>query len=79
LWKLVKGKPRSRYYNRFDLFREELDSIIDSTDNLNKEIVDRLMGEKVQVFDDLIAINETSFKCNQEAASILGRCIHSLV
>jgi transposase len=68
LWKLVKGNPRSRYYNQFELFRERIDSIINSADNLNKEIVDRLIGEKVQLFDDLIAINENSFRCNQEAA-----------
>jgi hypothetical protein len=68
LWKFVKGKLRSRYYNQFELFRGQIDSIINSTDNLNKEIVDKLIGEKVQLFDDLIAINENSFKCNQEAA-----------
>lgn len=68
LWKLVKGKLRSRYYNRFELFREQIDSIINSTDNLNKEIVDRLIGEKVQLFDDLISINENTFRRNQEAA-----------
>jgi transposase len=68
LWKLVKGKLCSRYYNRFELFREQIDSIINSTDNLNKEIVDRLIGEKVQLFDDLISINENSFRYNQEAA-----------
>jgi transposase len=68
LWKYVKGKLRTRYYNRFELFRERIDSIIESTDNLNKEIIDRLIGEKVQLFDDLIAINENSFRRNQEAA-----------
>ena len=68
LWKLVKGKLRSRYYNRFELFREQIDSIINSTDNLNKEIVDRLIGEKIQLFDDLIPINENSFRRNQKAA-----------
>jgi hypothetical protein len=67
-WKFVKGKLRSRYYNQFGLFREQIDSIINSADNVNKEMVDRLIGEKVQLFDDLIAINENSFKCNQEAA-----------
>jgi transposase len=68
LWKLVKGKLRSRYYNQCELFRGQIDSIITSTDNLNKEIVDRLIGEKVQLFDDLVAVNENSFKCNQKAA-----------
>ncbi|MDR2393232.1 MAG: hypothetical protein LBD93_03630 [Treponema sp.] len=42
--------------------------IINCADNLNQEIVDRLIGEKVQLFDDLIAINENSFRGNQEAA-----------
>jgi hypothetical protein len=41
---------------------------MDSTDNLNQEIVDRLMGEKLRLFDDPIAINEHSFRRNQEAA-----------
>jgi hypothetical protein len=50
------------------LFREQIDSIINSADNLNSETVDRLIGEKVQLFDDLIAVNENSFKVNQEAA-----------
>jgi hypothetical protein len=68
LWKFVKGKLRSRYYNQFEVFLEQIDTIIDSTDNLNKEIIDRLIGEKVQLFDDLTAVNENSFKRNQEAA-----------
>jgi SAM-dependent methyltransferase len=68
LWKFVKGKLRSRYYNQFEVFREQIDSIINSTDNLNKEIVDKLIGEKVQLFDDLIAVNKNSFKRNQDAA-----------
>jgi hypothetical protein len=68
LWKLVKGNLRSRCYNQFELFREQIDSIIDSTDNLNKEIVDRVIGEKVQLFGELIAVNENSFRHKQEAA-----------
>jgi transposase len=71
LWKLVKGKLRSRYYNQFDVFRQQIDSIINSAANLNKEIVDRLIGEKVQLFDDLIAINENSFKRGQESPNYL--------
>jgi hypothetical protein len=79
VWKLVKGKLRSRHYNRFELFREQIDSIINSTANLNKEIAGRLIGEKVQLFGDLIAVNENSFKCGQEAVRLFGKCIHSLV
>jgi transposase len=68
LWKFVKGRLRSRYYNQFEVFRKQIDSIINSTDNFNKEIVDGLIGEKVQLFGDLIATNENSFRRNKEAA-----------
>jgi hypothetical protein len=68
LWKLVKGRLRSRYYNWFELFREQINLIIDSTDNPNKAVADRFIGEKVQLFDDLIAGNENSFRCSHEAA-----------
>jgi transposase len=67
-WKFIKGKLRSRYYNQFDLFWEQIDLIINSADNFNKELIDRLIGEKVLLFDDLITINENSVKCNQKAA-----------
>jgi transposase len=66
-WKFVKDRLRPRYYNQSELFREQIDSIINRSDNLNKEITDRLIGEKVQLFDDLIAVNENSFMRNQEA------------
>jgi transposase len=67
-WKFVKGKPRSRHYDQSELFRGQIDSIINSADNHSKEIAGRLIGEKVQLFDELIAINENSFMRGKEAA-----------
>ena len=63
LWKHAKGKLRTKYYDCFDLFKNKIDSIVSSTDKEEKSIIDRLIGEKVQLFDDLIAVNESS-TCN---------------
>lgn len=57
LWKHVKSRLRTKYYEQFDEFQEKIDSIVSSTDKQDKAIIDRLIGEKVQLFDELIAVN----------------------
>jgi transposase len=61
LWKHVKSRLRSRYYDQFDVFKETIDSIIGETDKGGKMLVDRLIGEKVQIFDTLVPVNENTF------------------
>ena len=56
LWKFVKGKLRSKYYDDFSVFKSTIDSIIDGTQTIYKEQIDTLIGEKVQLFDDLIPV-----------------------
>lgn len=56
LWKFVKGELRSKYYNDFDVFRQRIDSIIDSTSSENKTKVSKLIGQKVQLFDGLLSL-----------------------
>ena len=51
LWKFVKGELRTKYYDDFSLFCDNIDSIIDSTTKTNKARVDKLIGEKIQLFD----------------------------
>ena len=63
LWKFVKGKLRTKYYGDFDLFREKIDSITNSTDKENKAAIDRLVSDKVQLFDDLIPKKENPQLC----------------
>ena len=63
LWKFVKGKLRTKYYGDFDLFREKIDSITNSTDKENKAAIDRLISDKVQLFDDLIPKQENPQLC----------------
>ena len=52
LWKFVKGKLRSKYYDDFSVFKSTIDSIIDGTQTIYKEQIDTLIGEKVQLFDE---------------------------
>jgi transposase len=61
LWKHVKSKLRSKYYNQFDVFKESIDSIINDTDKGSKALIDRLIGESVQIFDSLVPVNDNSF------------------
>lgn len=72
LWKFVKGELRTRYYDDFSLFCEKIDSIIDSTTQTNKGRVDKLIGKKVQLFDDLSPIADNSYAsknhCKKRAA-----------
>ena len=51
LWKHVKNKLRTKYYDQFDIFQDRIDSIINDTDKNDKFIIDRLIGEKVQLFN----------------------------
>ena len=63
LWKFVKGILRTKYYGDFDVFRERIDSITNSTDKENKAAIDRLVSDKVQLFDDLIPKQENPHLC----------------
>ena len=53
LWKFVKGELRSKYYDNFSDFQNRIDAIIDSTAKENLPKVKKLIGNKVQLFDDL--------------------------
>ena len=61
LWKHVKSRLRSKYYDQFDNFMETIDSIIGDTGKGNKKLIDKLIGESVQIFDTLAPINGNSF------------------
>jgi len=69
LWKFVKNQLRTKSYECFDIFQEKIDSIVNSTDNMNKDIVSKLINEKVQFFDDLKAINKNTFVSNKSKSN----------
>jgi transposase len=58
LWKHVKSRLRTKYYDDFNAFQKKIDTIVDNTDKCDKAIINRLIGEKVQLFGD------SSVSCN---------------
>ena len=67
LWKFAKGKLRVKYYRDFQSFKETIDAIIDGTDNIFKDQVAKLVGEKIQLYDNLVPVCENTFTAgNQE-------------
>ena len=68
-WKFVKGELRSKYYDNFNLFQEAINSLIQSATGKNRKRVAKLMGEKIQLFDDLRLINENTFVSFKKQAS----------
>ncbi len=58
LWKHAKKKLRTKYYDKFDEFKEKIDSIIINTDKCDRSMIDDLIGEKVQLFDEPITAYE---------------------
>ncbi|MDR1147157.1 MAG: IS630 family transposase [Spirochaetaceae bacterium] len=61
LWKHVKSRLCSKYYDRFDNFKGTIDAIIGETGKGIKALIDKLIGESVQIFDTLVPINYNTF------------------
>ena len=57
LWKHTKSRLRLKSYDDFNIFKETIDSIAGSTNKSDKTIIDKLIGEKVQLFDAKIFDN----------------------
>ena len=66
LWKFTKSKLRVKYYGDFKSFRDDIDSIIDGTNTIFKDQINTLIGEKVQLFDDLEIICENTFTISKQ-------------
>lgn len=70
LWKFVKSRLSSKYYTDFSAFKQEIDSIISSTDGKYKPKIDKLMGRGVQLFFSLTPIGEISFSISGMAEKL---------
>ena len=57
LWKHTKSRLRIKYYDNFIEFKGKINSIIENTDKCDKVIIDKLIGEKVQLFDATVFNN----------------------
>ena len=60
LWRFAKSELRRTSWNDFGAFSKQIDSIIESTTNENKFKIDRLIGEKVQLYDDYVEIDSST-------------------
>jgi len=65
LWKFVKAELRTKYYEDFVIFRQKINSIVTSTDKDNKDSMDRLIGDKFQLFDDSVSVSNKSVICHK--------------
>lgn len=61
IWKFVKAEISSKYYDDFDVFKQQIDSIISSTDEKNKQNIDRLIGKGVQLFHNIVPVGKNTF------------------
>jgi len=60
-WKFVKGELRTKFYDGFTVFCGRIDQIIASPSTDNKDKISKLIGIKVQLFDDLKQINSNTY------------------
>lgn len=54
LWRLVKKELSAKYYFKFEEFVERIEGILRETHTTRKDAMDTLIGEKVQLFDNLV-------------------------
>ena len=67
IWKFTKGKLRIKYYSDFESFKNTIDTIIKQTDTVFKGQVCRLIGEKIQLFDDMELVCENTYSAPKQA------------
>jgi transposase len=65
-WKHVKKRLRTKSYNDFAEFQCKIDSIVNDADKNDRDIIDRLIGEKVQLFDEQIESERNLFNNSQQ-------------
>ncbi len=62
LWKFVKGELRSKYYDNFNDFQNRIDAIMDSTAKENLPKIKSLIGDKIQLFDNMKPVAENTLE-----------------
>lgn len=61
LWRFAKTELRRSFWNDYKTFSAKIDSIIRSTTAENKDKIDSLIGEKVQLYDDYVRLDENTY------------------
>ncbi|MDR1871601.1 MAG: IS630 family transposase [Deltaproteobacteria bacterium] len=60
-WKHVKSQLSIKYFDKFSLFSETIDSIINNADKDDKIVLDSLITGNLQLFDDFESIDNTTY------------------
>jgi len=71
-WKHTKSKLRTKYYDIFSEFTDTIDSIIQNAGTIDKAAVDKLIGERVQLFP-YVRVNTT--RNNKTNRTTVKRCL----
>ena len=61
LWRFTKTELRRSAWNNYESFKGRIDSILESTDGENKCRIDSLIGEKVQLYDDYVQLDDCTY------------------
>jgi hypothetical protein len=61
LWKNVKCKLWTKYYDNFSEFSTKIDSILRFENIKDKKDLDKFISENVQLFDNLVPIGGSTF------------------
>lgn len=69
LWKFVKTRLRTKYYDDFVVFRGTIDDLVESSEEVNRTIIEKLISDKVQLFDNLIPANKNTYRVKLQAVS----------
>ena len=66
LWRFTKTELRRCSWSDYKSFSAKIDSIIESSAGENKHKVDSLIGEKVQLYDDYVQLDDNTFVHSSE-------------
>ncbi len=72
LWKFVKGELRTKYYDDFNDFQNRIDSIIDSTSKENLPKIKKLIGNKIQLFNDMEPVTKDTLETTAKTDKLVA-------
>lgn len=67
-WKFVKSELYNDFFDSFDLFKNRINEIIDTTSKENKSKIDKLIGDKVQLYS-LRCVTKNTYEESAKSAS----------
>ena len=70
VWKYLKKELSIMKFEKFDDFKKIIDNILSETHTTRKGEMDTLIGEKVQLFDNLVEKSSISFEVQKSEASV---------